>query len=144
MHLYFNGPKSVFLQVPSLAGRPLPEISYSSSATNTPTVNTVKFGNGYEQRSMDSAVNNNPLSLSVTFTTRSLGQIREIVAFFIGGSPVYNRQPNEYFYYIPPDPYDIGGLQTPLKFTCTGPLSNVFEQANSFSVTATFNQVFDP
>lgn len=140
MHLYFNGPRSVFLQIAAV--RPyLPiDISYGSAIEEAPRILKVKFGDGYEQRSMD-GINASPLKFNVVFSNR-----REIVAqhvrLFLAGHPVhYPRTPNEYFYFLPPSPFTPED-NSPLKFKCEK-WSTTSLQFNNFSVSAEFEQVFE-
>jgi phage-related protein len=143
MHLYFNGPRSVFLLVESQLGIafPAPEISYGSEFETTVRMNSVKFGDGYEQRSLD-GINTMPLKLNFRFANRSLEVIQQIDAFLRGTLPYYDRTPDEYFYYIPPPPHD-GIMQTPRKFKCESwKLGS--DQYNNHTISGVFEEVFDP
>jgi phage-related protein len=144
MKLYFNGPKSIFRQVESIKGYafPDPEISFSSSFETTVRMNRTKFGDGYEQRSLD-GINNTPLVLNFTFTNRSLEVILEIKKFLEGSDVVYNRTPDEFFYYIPPAPFDGGNIPTYRKFVCDKWTLDA-TQSNNYTINGIWNEVFDP
>lgn len=139
MHLYFNGPRSVFLQDISLQ----PEWrkidpSYSTDLSVKPRIARVSFGDGYEQRAPD-GINANKLVYQVVFLRRRKEIADALEKFFEGRKVYYLRTPSEYFWWTPPAPHDL----KPLKFVCLE-WQIKFEEFNSYTTTATFEQVFDP
>jgi phage-related protein len=143
MKLHFNGPRSVFKQVEAVLGPfPVPEVSYGSSITTTVRLNKVQFGEGYEQRSLD-GINSTPLVFDVVFRNRSQRVIEEVVRFLKGDKVFYDRTPDEYFYMIPPAPFDDGILQTPRKFKCEE-WKTTAEAHNNYTLTTQFKEVFEP
>jgi phage-related protein len=144
MHLHFNGPRSVFYQVRAVTPELLqpPDISYGSSVNTEIRVNTVRFGDGYEQRSLD-GINTAPLVIDFAFNNRSLETITEIDKFLRGDKLFYNRTPDEYFYFVPPEPYDGGLIKVPRKFTCLSWKVSP-SQSNNYTLSGTMNEVFEP
>ncbi len=144
MHLYLNGPKSVFLQVAQVTPELLepPAISYGSSISTQVRVNKVQFGDGYQQRSLD-GINAAPLMINFSFSKRSLATITEIKKFFEGDKVFYDRTPDEYFLYIPPAPYDGGIYQIPRKFVCLEWNVSANEH-NNYTLSGKMEEVFEP
>lgn len=101
--------------------------SYNSSSDHTPRVKTIQFDDGYEQRIAD-GINNNLLSLSLSFDLRDLTEARAILHF------LYARQGSESFFFMPPPPYE-----TVKKFVCKEWSHNeVF--FNNHSIRARFDE----
>jgi phage-related protein len=63
--------------------------SYGSAATTKPTVQKIKFGDGYEQR-VATGINSNPRQWQVTFASRTNDTADALEAFFLarGAVPV--------------------------------------------------------
>lgn len=142
--LYFNGPNSEFNHdanittfISSDSTRPI----WPSQATNVTVatrMRTVQFGDGYSQRVLE-AVNIHPRIYNVIFKNRRAEIVKALTDFFKGTNPPYDsREPNDYFYWIPPAPYDTLG-----KFI-VGDWKLQHEQSTISSITATFSEVFDP
>lgn len=95
-----------------------------------PRVNNIKFGDGYEQR-VAHGINNNPENWSISFTNREETEALEIDAFFKthGGVTAFD--------WTPP------GASEALKFKCQE-WTKVKHNGNLYSLTAKFEQVFDP
>lgn len=147
MHLYFNGPKSIFRQVEAAIGQlfPDPEISFGSSFDTEIRMNITKFGDGYEQRSLD-GINNGLMNLNFTFENRSLLVIKHIEGFLRGSTVdtvFYDRSPEEYFLYTPPDPYSGDTINVPRKWVCKK-WSLGANQSNNYTLTGVFEEVADP
>lgn len=139
MNLYFNGPKSTFLQDRGLQAGWLPiDASYGSTLTMVPRIAKVAFGDGYEQRAPD-GINTLPLIYDVSFLRRRREICQAVARFLAGADVVYTRQPYEFFWWTPPFPND----DRPLKFKCEKWTMN-FEEFNAYTLNATFEQVFDP
>lgn len=139
-HLYFNGPRSVFLLVNSIGNRAI-EFSYGTKLTLTPRMLKTQFGDGYAQRSSD-GINNRILSGSLAFDNRSDKFIKELANFFRGIGTFYPREPHEYFYMIPPPPFDGDG--TYLKFINDTAFDMAYNQFNNSTISVPVMQVFDP
>lgn len=144
MHLHFNGPLSAFKRFNLVASVPIPEpeISYGSDFETSVRLNSVKFGDGYEQRSLD-GINAVPLSINFAFTKRSKDVVRQVDLFLRGDDVFYPRSPEEYFYYTPPPPIGDEALPTPRKFICRKWKISAAE-FNDYSLTGTMDEVFDP
>jgi phage-related protein len=114
--LFFNTAQSALLNDPSLDVRSLAPIepSYSTALENEFRVNSIKFGNGYEQ-SVPDGLNGNKLIISVVFMNMSMVAIKAVESFLRGGSNIYDRTPADYFYWLPPAPFDTLGVR---KFKC--------------------------
>jgi len=76
---------------------------YNSVITNEPKVRTVKFGDGYEQRSRE-GINNNLISMDCVFEGKTLQEATSILHF------LYARQGVESFVWTPPRPFGIAKL----------------------------------
>ncbi len=159
--LYFNGPTSPFVNTsgantgtlydsPEIAAGALtPDISFGSGVKTTVRMNSVQYGDGYEQRSLD-GINNLPLHLTFSFTNRSLAVIKEIENFFKGGSTilssslgggtyVYDRTPEEYFFYTAPEPYnDVVRKWVVKEWIVTA------NESNNYTISGEWIECFDP
>jgi len=80
--------------------------SYSPTISTEPSVRTLKFGDGYEQRSPD-GINTNLLKISLTYDNRDEAEITAISHF------LHERGGSEAFAYLPPSPYS-----SMKKFVC--------------------------
>ena len=80
--------------------------SYSPTISTEPSVRTLKFGDGYEQRSPD-GINTNLLKISLTYGNRDEAEITAISHF------LHERGGSEAFVYLPPSPYS-----SMKKFVC--------------------------
>jgi phage-related protein len=74
--------------------------SYASQLQLKPAVNTIKFGNGYEQRVPD-GINTNALRFNLTFEGRDKGETRAIAHF------LHKRKGSEGFFFNFPFPYNF-------------------------------------
>tara|TARA_B100000614_G_scaffold262313_1_gene295220 strand:- start:2707 stop:3249 length:543 start_codon:yes stop_codon:yes gene_type:complete len=80
--------------------------SYSPTISTEPAVRTLKFGDGYEQRSPD-GINTNLLKISLNYDNRDEAEITAISHF------LHQRGGSEAFAYLPPSPYS-----SMKKFVC--------------------------
>ena len=86
--------------------------NYASEIQSKPSMNLVKFGDGYEQRSED-GINNTLLKLSLTFEGREKQETRAITHF------VNKRRGAQHFFFDAPFPYNFDGSQNyPKRFIC--------------------------
>lgn len=102
--------------------------SYGAQATRKPAVNVAKFGDGYEQRIQD-GINAIPEIWSLTFANRQTSEAQAIDAFLTAAAGVTN--------FTWTTPLGITG-----KFVCRT-WQPTIGQGNIWSVTATFEQVFE-
>lgn len=72
--------------------------SYAPSFSNEPMVRSVKFGDGYEQRTPE-GINSNLLKISLNFDKRDESETKAISHF------LHSRGGSEAFAYLPPSPY---------------------------------------
>ena len=105
--------------------------SQSSAIDIEPRVRSVKFGDGYEQRSRD-GINNRPLQLKMRFRKRSQKVANQILSFLDSLDGV------ETFRFVPPAPYSY-----PRRFYCKkhGP---DYDEPNVVSIDADFIESFEP
>mgnify|MGYP001188565944 FL=1 len=101
--------------------------SYNQSAEISPRVLTVRFGDGYTQRTPD-GINNNLLNLDLTFENRSEKEATAIAHF------LNVRRGAEAFAYTPPSPYATQKL-----FICKS-FSSTFVFNDNFTVSAKFEE----
>ncbi len=80
--------------------------SYSPTISTEPTVKTVRFGDGYEQRTPD-GINSNLLKISLNYDNRDEAETTAISHF------LHQRGGSEAFVYLPPAPYS-----SMKKFVC--------------------------
>ena len=80
--------------------------SYSPTISTEPSVRTLKFGDGYEQRTPD-GINTNLLKISLTYDNRDEAESTAIAHF------LNERGGSEAFVYLPPSPYS-----SMKKFVC--------------------------
>lgn len=120
---HFAGTKGtqntpVFLWVPS----------YNGQKNISPRVNSVQFGDGYEQRSPN-GINNILLKMDYVFSERSLSEATAILHF------LNQRKGVEWFYFTPERPYN-----QEKKFVCKEWTdTEVFY--NNHSIRASFQEV---
>jgi len=102
---------------------------FGASASITPAVRAVKFGDGYEQR-LTYGINTQPQEWNLRFSVRDATETAAIDAFLTeaGGK--------DWFYWTPPN------TETALKFICRE-WSRTIDSAAYSTITAKFNQVFD-
>lgn len=72
--------------------------SYGASVNNEPVVNTIKFGDGYQQRVAD-GINNNLLKIEYSFDNRDNAEAFAILHF------LHSRSGTEMFLFKPHAPY---------------------------------------
>jgi phage-related protein len=126
---YWGGYKSM-----SIGGvnKPIPHFywvpSYAPSISSEPKVRSIKFGDGYEQRTPE-GINNDLLSISLGFDNRKETEATEIAHF------LHIRKAHEAFAFLPPKPYS-----SMKRFVCRKwDLSVEFE--GTYSLKATFEEV---
>lgn len=102
--------------------------SYSALLKQEPKVVSVKFGDGYEQR-VQFGINQNPRKWDLAFNGKTASQATAIDNFLKAANGV------SYFDWTPP----IGSAG---KFICRG-WNISLEDADIYSITATFEEVFD-
>jgi phage-related protein len=134
---YFDGPRSVFVGIPAVRALLPLNPSYSSNIVVLLRTRKVSFGDGYDQRAPD-GINDQPLSFKATWRNRSLTVARELMKFFKGETP-YDRRPIDWFWMTPPLPFE-----NQRKFVVEGNVEMVYEQANSYTISVTLREVFDP
>lgn len=115
---YYGEVKPKFIWVPS----------YGSNLDQQPRVLTTKFGDGYESR-IDDGINNNLLTIKLTFEQRSLAEITAIIHFLT------TRNGKESFIYTHLQPYNIAK-----KYICRQWNDSQAFYGN-YNLTATFEEV---
>ena len=103
---------------------------FGSSKQSKPKVQAVKFGDGYEQRAAF-GLNTNPKIWSLTFANRDTSDIDDIEDFLDARDGV------ESFDWTPPRAEDS------IKVVCRE-WNRTIDHAGTDSLTATFEQVFEP
>lgn len=103
---------------------------YGASVERKPRVRTIAFGDGYEQRARD-GINTNPVKWSLQFNMRDNIETDEIMAFLDA------RGAAEAFDWTPPNESNT------IRVVCRS-WNKVLNKFNLNSVTATFEQVFEP
>ena len=102
--------------------------SYAPSISSDPKVRSIRFGDGYEQRTPE-GINNTLISVSLSFDKRTEIEATEMAHF------LHIRQGQEAFSFLPPKPYS-----STKKFVCRKwDLSVEFE--GNYSLKATFEEV---
>jgi len=101
--------------------------SYPVQANQAPRMRSIKFGDGYEQRTQD-GINNSLLTLALSFSLRDADEGKAILHF------LESRLGTEPFLFLPPDPYSKQKL-----FVCKSWASN-FNFFDNYDVTATFEE----
>lgn len=102
--------------------------SYNKRVNHSPKSKTIKFGDGYEQRTQD-GINNELLNISLSFDGRDLLETEAILNF------LYRMKGYLGFIYTPSAPYNSQKLYVCRNYEAT----QVF--FNNFSITATFDEV---
>lgn len=95
-----------------------------------PNVSNIKFGDGYTQR-LKKGINTMPSMWIVNFQNRSETEATEVFNFFVA------RGGTEYFEWTPP------GQSIAKKFVCQK-WGRVVHNGGLYSISATFEEVFDP
>lgn len=103
---------------------------FGSSKSSKPTVTVVKFGDGYEARQSD-IINSNPKSWSLDFKSRDVSEIDAIEDFLDARGAV------EAFDWTPPR------ASVSVRVVCRQ-WDRTIDHSATDSLTATFEQVFDP
>lgn len=103
---------------------------FGAQRDTEPTVNRIKFGDGYEQR-QSNGLNTMPSVYNLSFENRDADEKDEIIAFLKARAGV------QAFEWTPPDETD------PLVFVCRK-WNVTFQKANLFTISAAFEQVFEP
>lgn len=103
---------------------------FGASKTHEPNVKVVKFGNGYEQR-LSFGFNNDPQKWSVRFSARNKTEADQIDNFLKARAAV------ESFDWTPPDE------ATAIRVVCRQ-WARTIDKYNFYTITATFEQVYEP
>ena len=113
-----NAERNEFIWVPS----------YSLSTSQQPNVLAIKFGNGYEQR-LKEGINNNLLSLSLKFESRS--EVETVaITHFLSSAEGYKS-----FWFKAPSPFNVSK-----KFVCREwSLNQQFD--DNYTVSSKFDEV---
>lgn len=107
------------------------EATYASQSRSKPAINSIKFGNGYEQRTED-GVNNILLQFEVVFDGRDENETRAILHFF------HKRRGATPFFFDPPFPYNFDNFQNyPKRFFCDE-WSLSYNFYNNYRINASF------
>tara|TARA_Y100000310_G_C20530234_1_gene738060 strand:- start:471 stop:1019 length:549 start_codon:yes stop_codon:yes gene_type:complete len=102
--------------------------AYNMTVNHEPTSTVIKFGDGYEQR-LKTDINNDLIKMNLSFEGRDLREAAAILHF------LDSRQGVDFFFFRPPQPYDL--LK---KFICKSFSTTVAFQ-NNLNISATFEQV---
>ena len=102
--------------------------SYGGQKSINPKINSVQFGDGYEQRSQD-GINNILLKMDYTFSERNLAEATAILHF------LDQRKGIEWFYFTPERPFN-----RTKKFICKE-WTELPVFYNNHSIRATFQEV---
>lgn len=104
----------------------------------TPSVRTISFGDGYEQR-IKEGINSLKEEYSVTFSNRGRAEIDAIVETFNIRAGV-----TKFDFTIPSTSQDANGnaAENTIKVVCTT-WSQTYQQDNFFTCTATFKRVYE-
>ncbi len=102
--------------------------SYNLTVSHEPKINSIQFGEGYEQRLKD-GISNNKLNLSLSFENRNEQEAGAILHF------LHNREGYSTFYFKTPAPYSIIK-----KFICKSYSSN-FVFADNYTIQCSFQEV---
>ena len=115
-------------------GKKVPEFiwtpSYASSVAHSPSVQAVKYGDGYEQRISDS-LNTSLIGLTLSFDKRRKKEASAILHF------LQVRGASESFLFSPPEPYDPSKKRL---FVCRSWNTN-FKFFDNFAISANFFEV---
>ena len=104
--------------------------NYSPSISTDPTVRTIKFGDGYEQRTPE-GINTRLLKVSLVFDKRNEAETTAISHF------LHQRGGSEAFAYLPPSPYS-----SMKKFVCRSwDVTMNFE--NNYSIKVDLEEVVE-
>lgn len=107
------------------------EGTYASQIKNKPGITSIKFGNGYEQRTED-GVNNALLQFELVFDGRDENETRAILHF------LQKRKGAAPFFYDPPFPYNFDNSQNyPKRFFCDE-WSLAYNFYNNYRINASF------
>lgn len=103
---------------------------FSAQKDTVASVTAVKFGDGYEQR-IPTGINTLPQVWNLSFANRDTSEMNAIISFLetAGGASA--------FYWTPPD------TTTQYSFVCRK-WTKVLNKANYWSISASFEQVFEP
>ena len=101
------------------------------SRSNTPTIHSISFCDGFEQR-IANGINNLPQTMSVSFNTRPKAEIDDLVAFFesLGGVSKFQMTID-----------DTNGAET-IKVVCKT-WNQTWDYDNFYSLSATFERVYE-
>ena len=102
--------------------------SYNTQTIHSPRIQSIKFGEGYEQRIKD-GINNDLLKFSLSFTNRNEREATAILHF------LHSREGYGSFYFKTPAPYSLIK-----KFVCKE-FNSSFIFADNYTVQATFMEV---
>jgi phage-related protein len=111
--------------------------SYSSDLSVQTRIRQVRFGDGYAQQSPD-GLNNQPESYSLVFDKRSKTEAAQIAAFLRAEAAACR-----YFLFTPPTELSGRSPAVQKKFKCYD-FRQLPEQFDSITITAKFDESFDP
>jgi phage-related protein len=107
--------------------------SYASQLQMKPAVNSIKFGNGYEQRLAD-GINNNLQKFNLNFEGRDKDETRAIAHF------LHKRKAVDSFFFDAPFPYNFDVSQSyPKRFICDE-WDIAYNFYNNYNITAKFSE----
>lgn len=107
--------------------------TYASQLQMKPSVNLIKFGNGYEQRIAD-GINNNLQRFNLNFEGRDKNETRAIAHF------LHKRKAVDSFFFDAPFPYNFDISQSyPKRFICDE-WDIAYNFYNNYNLTAKFSE----
>lgn len=113
-------------KVPEFIWKP----SYSSASAHEPSIQAIRFGDGYEQRVSEN-INSDLPKFSLTFDKRRKKEATAILHF------LHVRGAKESFLFSPPEPYNSSIKR---YFICRS-WTNTFNFFDHYSIAATFQEV---
>ena len=101
------------------------------SRSNQPTIHSITFGDGFEQR-VANGINNLQQTMNVSFSTRPKAEIDDIVAFFesLGGVSKFQMT------------IDDSNANETIKVVCKS-WQQTWDYDNFYSLSATFERVYE-
>ena len=102
--------------------------SYNVSVNHEPSIHSIQFGDGYEQR-IKKGINNNRLNLSLSFESRNEREAAAILHF------LHTREGYGHFYFKAPKPYSLIK-----KFVCKR-FNSTFVFADNYNIQCEFIEV---
>ena len=106
------------------------EPSYGFTKTQTPNVETIQLGDGYQQR-FTKGLNQNPMMLSLAFNNLTEADADTIEAFFVARRGVENFD------------FTAPGESSAKKYICKSHRKQI-RVPNRATITCEFEEVFEP